>query len=68
MKRLVLLILALLLMMDFADDGCLGKSKFVSRHSAVKSLEVSSKHYGSEAPDCHNEILRANLQRFWSEP
>jgi hypothetical protein len=57
MKRVVLL-----LMSDLAEDGCLGKTKFVAPHSPVKSLEISSKYCGVEAPDCHHEILRANLQ------
>jgi hypothetical protein len=67
MKRLVLLLLALLLMADLADDSCLGKVKLVSPASPVKSLEVSAKHYGSEAPDCRNEIRQANLQPLFSQ-
>ena len=62
MKRMVLLILALLLLTDMPDDGCLGKARLVNSPSPAESLEVSFKHCGSEAPDCHNEILRANLQ------
>jgi hypothetical protein len=67
MKRMVLLILVLLLTTDLADDGCLGKPKFVSPGSPVKSLEVSYKHYGSEAPDCHHEIPRAKVKLPWPQ-
>ena len=62
MKRSVMLICALVLVTDLSDDGRLGKATFVSPHSPVKSLEVSSDHYGSVEPDCHNELLRANFQ------
>jgi hypothetical protein len=62
MKRLVICICVLFLMFDLAEDGCLGKVKFVAPHSPVKSLGVSYKHYRSETPDCHPEILRAHLQ------
>jgi hypothetical protein len=68
MKRLVMLICVFVLMFDLADDGCLGKAMFVAPHSPVKSLEVSSDHYGSEAPHCHHEILRANCQPLFSTP
>ena len=36
MKRGVLLILAVLLLIDLADDGCLGKAKFLPPHSSTK--------------------------------
>jgi hypothetical protein len=72
MKRMVMFICVLFLMLDMADDGCLGKAKFVNPPSPVKSLKVSCKHYGSGEPDCHHEILRANLQlpfpQFHSSP
>lgn len=62
MKRMVMLICILFLILDLADDGCLGKAKFVAPHSPVKSLEVSSNHYGSEAIDCHTEVLWGNFE------
>jgi hypothetical protein len=62
MKRLVMFCCVLFLMFDLADDGCLGEAKFVNPPSPVESLEVSSSHSGSEAPDCPNEILRGAIQ------
>jgi hypothetical protein len=62
MKRVVMLICALVLVLDLSDDGRLGKAPFVSPHSLVKSLEVSPEHYGSVELGWHNEILRDNFQ------
>ena len=62
MKRKVICICVLFLMCDLAEDGCLGKAKFVSSHSSVKYVEVSSEYYGPAAPDYHHEILWAYLQ------
>jgi hypothetical protein len=67
MKRLALFMCVLFLIFDLADDGCLGKAKFVSPGSPVESLKVAYKHYGSEAPDCHHEILRAKVQLPWPQ-
>jgi len=44
MKRLVLLLLALLLVCDLAADGTLGKAKGFSPHSSVK-VSGTSPHY-----------------------
>jgi hypothetical protein len=61
MKRIVMPICILILMCDLSADGYLGKAKSVSPLSPVKSLQVSSGHFGSGAPDSHHEILPANL-------
>jgi hypothetical protein len=42
MKRVVLLILALVLLSDMAEDGCLGKAKFVGPASSAKTSHTSS--------------------------
>jgi hypothetical protein len=72
MKRLTIFICVLFLVLDLADDACLGKAKFVSPHSPVISLYVSYKDYGSEAPDGHHEILGGKHQlrfpQFRSQP
>jgi hypothetical protein len=60
MKRMLISICVLFLMLDLANDGSLGKAKFVNPPSPVKSLEVFSHYYGSEAPDCYQEILPSN--------
>jgi hypothetical protein len=62
MKRMIMLICALVLVLDLTDDGRLGKATSVVPHSPVKSLEVSSDHYGSVQPDCHNELPRGTSQ------
>jgi hypothetical protein len=38
MKRVVLFILVLILLGELADDGCLGKVKFVPPHSTTEWL------------------------------
>jgi hypothetical protein len=62
MKRMVVLICALVLVLDLSDDGRLGKAASVVPHSPVKSLEVSSDHYGSVEPDCHNKLPLITFQ------
>lgn len=42
MKRVVLLILVLLLLIDLSEDGCLGKAMFVAPDSAAKASLISS--------------------------
>jgi hypothetical protein len=44
MKRVVLLILALLLLSDLAEDGCLGKATFVAPQSDAETSFTSSLH------------------------
>jgi hypothetical protein len=67
MKRLAFFICVLFLVFDLADDGCLGKARFINIPSPVKSLEVSYKHYGSEAPDCHHVIPQAKVKLPWPQ-
>jgi hypothetical protein len=50
MKRLVLLLFALLLVVDLAEDGRLGKARFVAPHSSVK-VSVASPHGGTVTLD-----------------
>lgn len=62
MKRMVLLILVFLLMMDLAEDGCLGKAVLCLPHPSTKT-SVSSQHLHS-APghdDSHSELAPSNL-------
>jgi hypothetical protein len=47
MKRLALLLFALLLVADLAEDGCIAKARLVSPHSAVKVSVTSSNHGGT---------------------
>ena len=41
MKRVVMLILALLLVFNLAEDGCLSKATFVAPHSSAKTSLIS---------------------------
>jgi hypothetical protein len=50
MKRVVLLILALLLLSDLAEDGCLGKATFVAPQSSDKTSLSSPLH------DCSGKV------------
>ncbi|OGP72529.1 MAG: hypothetical protein A2Y80_09850 [Deltaproteobacteria bacterium RBG_13_58_19] len=45
MKRMVLLILVLLLLMDVAEDGCLGKAKVYLPHPSAKTTFTSSHNH-----------------------
>ena len=62
MKRIVMPVCILILMSSLSADGHPGKAEFVSPLSPVKSLQVSSGHFGCGAPASHDEILPANLQ------
>jgi hypothetical protein len=44
MKHIVLLILALMLLIDLAEDGCLGKANFYLPSSSAKSSITSFYH------------------------
>jgi len=44
MRRLTFLICAVVLLLDLADDGCLGKVKFVAPQHAAKCSVDSSGH------------------------
>jgi hypothetical protein len=54
---MVVLICALVLLLDLADDGHLGKVKFVAPLPAVKSLEAASENPESGKVDCQDELL-----------
>jgi hypothetical protein len=57
MKRMILLILALLLIMDLAEDGYLGKVKFCLPHPSAKtSINSSNDHPGSGQTEFHPEL------------
>jgi hypothetical protein len=62
MKRLVLFILVLILLVDVAEDGALGKVKFcLPNHSAKTSVTSSYHHPGSGQTDSHHEFSPADL-------
>ncbi len=51
MKRGILLIVALLLVLDLAEDGYLGRAKFVPPHSSAKTSLTSSPQFDSAKID-----------------
>jgi hypothetical protein len=51
MKRVVLLLLVLLLMIDLGEDGCLGKATFVAPQSTAKTSFTSPLHDSSGKVD-----------------
>lgn len=53
MKRVVLLILALFLLLDLAEDGCLGKAAFVPPQSSAGTTIKASKHDCPQKVDTH---------------
>jgi hypothetical protein len=61
MKRMVLLILALLLLMDLAEDGCLGKAKVYLPHPSAKTTVTSSHHPGSVKTYFRHELASTDL-------
>ena len=56
MKRIVLLILALLLLLDLAEDGCLGKASFVPSHSSAETSVTSPHCYDSGKVDSRSAL------------
>jgi hypothetical protein len=56
MKRGVLLILALLLLLDLADDGYLGKAKFVPPYSTAKTSLTSAPQYDTGKIDSSGSL------------
>jgi hypothetical protein len=64
MNRVGLLILALLAMDDLAEDGCLGKAKFVPLSSAAKTSITSSYHPDPNQTNFQDEIAATDLQRI----
>jgi hypothetical protein len=62
MKRLVLLILVLMLLVDLAEDGYLGKVTFCLPHPSAKtSVTASSKYPVSGQSDLGHEPASPNL-------
>jgi hypothetical protein len=59
MKRMVLLILVLFLIMDFAEDGCPGKAKLNFPDSSI-SLTASD-HPDSDQTDFRHKIASTDL-------
>jgi len=59
MKRLVLLLLALLLVCDLAADGCLGKAKGFSPHSSAKVSDVNPHYFAAGKLDYSHALRRA---------
>jgi hypothetical protein len=69
MKRAIPLIIALLLIFDLADDGCLGKAKFVAPQHAAQYSVASSSHNSGKADSqiaLPPEHLRDNPEQFLS--
>jgi hypothetical protein len=60
-KRTLLLILALLLMLDFAEDGFLGRATFELSHASTKPSARTPHHNGSAQVDFLYEYPPANL-------
>jgi hypothetical protein len=57
MKRLVLFILVLILLVDFAEDGYLGKAKFCLPSPSAKTSVTSFHHHpGSGQTVFHEEL------------
>jgi hypothetical protein len=64
MKRTVLLILVLLLMIDLAEDGCLGNVKVYLPHPSSKTFVTSShNHLDSAKTDLRHELSFKDLPR-----
>jgi hypothetical protein len=61
MKRSLLLILALLLTMDLAEDGFLGKATFERPRAAAKTSASATHHNDSGQVDFKHEVPLANL-------
>jgi hypothetical protein len=61
MKRSMLLILALLLMMDLAEDGFLGKATFELPRAVAKTSASTTHHNYSGQVDCRHEVPLAHL-------
>jgi hypothetical protein len=61
MKRMVLLILVLLLLVDLAEDGCLGKVNFYLPNPTAKTSVTSSDHPDSGQTDFRHEIASPDL-------
>lgn len=67
MKRAVLLIFALLLMFDLADDGCLGKASYIPPHSSPHASVISPYHHGSGNSDSRHALAPPDLRGPFSQ-
>jgi hypothetical protein len=66
MRRLVFLICAVVLMLDLADDGCLGKVKLVAPTHAA-GYSVASTAHGSGKVDSQVDLPPLNWQVLTSQ-
>jgi hypothetical protein len=57
MKRMVLLILVFLLMMDLAEDGCLGKAVLYFPTPSTKTCVTSQHHHAGLSQDDYHSAL-----------
>jgi hypothetical protein len=60
-KHTLLLILALLLMLDIAEDGFLGKATFELPPAAAKTSVSAPHHISSGQVDCRHKVPPPNL-------
>jgi hypothetical protein len=60
MRRFLMLIFVLLLLVDLADDGFLGKARFVSPVSPLSGSVASSHQYAAEQVDSWCELPLRN--------
>lgn len=61
MKRMVIFICVLFLMLDIADDGCLGKAKFNLPQPQAETSLTSSYHPDSNQTDFHHKLTATDL-------
>ena len=67
MKRLILILFAVLLVFDLADDGSFGNSKLCSPSSSVEISTPTSKFEGSCKIDFRPEVAATNLPGPFSQ-
>ncbi len=63
MKRLIFLIVAVVLLFDLAEDGCLGRVKCVASHHPAK-CSVASSHQASGQVDSQVVLPSVDLGEF----
>jgi hypothetical protein len=61
-KHTLLLILALLMMLDVAQDGFLGQATFDLPHASAKTSVSTFHHTGSIQVDCRHKVTPATLR------
>ena len=62
MRRVVLLICALILLADLCDDGQLGTARYVAPPSPAQSLAAAGDHLNAGGADCHHLLVCASCQ------